>query len=140
MHLNSPYLRRMCGNSSYQSEPCTVSCPVDCQMSAWSEWGLCDSNCAYGLKNRTSKVVKLASVGGRPCPGPTVQYALCNYHCCIFHFFRPGQGSPDFLMQTGNQETKKMILYLSSVKKQEFCSLFTQVKEEKDKNYFSAIF
>ena len=43
-------------------------------------------------------------------------------------------------LQTGNQETKKMILYLSSVKKQEFCSLFTQVKEEKDKNYFSAIF
>ena len=74
-------LSRMCGNSSYQSEPCTVSCPVDCQMSAWSDWGVCDSNCAYGLKNRTSKVVRLASVGGRPCPGPTVQYALCNYPC-----------------------------------------------------------
>ena len=76
------YVSRMCGgNSSYQSEPCTVSCPIDCQMSAWSEWGLCDSNCAYGLKNRSSKVVRLASVGGRPCPGPSVQYALCNYPC-----------------------------------------------------------
>jgi hypothetical protein len=76
------YISRMCGgNSSYQSEPCTVRCPVDCQMSAWSEWGLCDSNCAYGLKNRSAKVVRLASVGGRPCPGPSVQYALCNYPC-----------------------------------------------------------
>ena len=45
-------------------------------------------------------------------------------------------------LQTGGvaNDTKKMILYLSSVKKQEFCSLFKQVKEEKDKNYFSAIF
>ena len=53
-------------------------------MSPWSEWGLCDSICGYGLKNRTSRVVRLASVGGRPCPGPTVQYALCNYPCHNF--------------------------------------------------------
>ena len=50
-------------------------------MSPWTEWGVCNAVCGYGLKNRTAKVVQLASVGGRPCPGPSVQYALCNYPC-----------------------------------------------------------
>ena len=27
-------------------------------MSPWSEWGLCDAVCGYGLRNRTSKVSK----------------------------------------------------------------------------------
>ena len=33
-----------------------ISCPTDCLMSPWSEWGLCDAVCGYGLRNRTSKV------------------------------------------------------------------------------------
>ena len=48
--------------------------------------------------------------------------------------------APELQTGAGANDTKKMILYLSSVKKQEFCSLFQQVKEEKDKNYFSTIF
>ena len=35
-----------------------ISCPTDCLMSPWSEWGLCDAVCGYGLRNRTSKVSK----------------------------------------------------------------------------------
>ena len=46
--------------------------------------------------------------------------------------------APELQTAGAASDTKKMILYLSSVKKQEFCSLFKQLKEDKDKNYFPA--
>ena len=46
----------MCGGKVYDEESCMLACPMDCHMSAWSDWGLCDSVCGSGLKNRTSKV------------------------------------------------------------------------------------
>ena len=49
-------------SSFYQSEDCIVSCPTDCLMSPWTEWGLCDTICGHGLKNRTSKVYFLANL------------------------------------------------------------------------------
>ena len=32
------------------------------------------------------QVLRLASVGGRPCPGPSVQYDICNYPCDNFYW------------------------------------------------------
>lgn len=78
---------KLCGNGElYDTDSCIVICSTDCHMSPWTEWGLCDTICGAGLKNRTSKVLRLASVGGRPCPGPSVQYATCNYPCENFHW------------------------------------------------------
>ena len=107
----------MCGGKAYDEESCMLACPMDCHMSAWSDWGICDTVCGSGLKNRTSKVayyyqrvwpislfllniiikkswifyqlilwlykqvLRLASTRGRPCPGPSVQYATCSYPC-----------------------------------------------------------
>ena len=46
----------MCGGKAYDEESCMLACPMDCHMSAWSDWGICDTVCGSGLKNRTSKV------------------------------------------------------------------------------------
>ena len=88
----------LCGGSSYLTESCQIPCPVDCELSAWGDWGLCDTICGPGLKNRTSRVIspnvsfvfvlirtiqvaQLPRGLGRPCPGPTVEYDSCNYPC-----------------------------------------------------------
>ena len=31
-------------------------------------------------------MLRLASVGGRPCPGPSVQYDICSYPCDNFYW------------------------------------------------------
>ena len=36
------------------------------------------------------QVLRLASVGGRPCPGPSVQYSTCNYPCDSFQWVTSG--------------------------------------------------
>ena len=54
-----------CGGSSHLEEKCEAPCPKDCQMSPWGEWGLCDSVCGPGLKNRSSQVRCLAQSGPR---------------------------------------------------------------------------
>lgn len=40
--------------------------PVDCEVSAWSEWSVCDANTLTQTRNRT--VVTDAENGGRTCP------------------------------------------------------------------------
>ena len=50
------YFLRLCGGKLYDEESCMLACPMDCHMSPWSDWGLCDTVCGSGLKNRTSKV------------------------------------------------------------------------------------
>ena len=82
----------LCEGSQYLEETCHLDCPQDCRLSEWSDWGLCDTVCGPGLRNRTSRVVHLPNRGGRPCPGPTVEYDTCDYPCHTFTW-RPGQWS-----------------------------------------------
>ncbi|CAB4056645.1 unnamed protein product [Lepeophtheirus salmonis] len=77
---------KYCGGKAFIEKSCIVVCPMDCHMSPWSDWGLCDSNCGPGLKNRTSKILRLPTEGGRPCPGPTAEYSTCNYPCENFRW------------------------------------------------------
>ena len=79
----------LCEGSEYQEEVCHLDCPEDCRRSEWSDWGLCDSVCGPGLRNRTSKVEQLPNRQGRPCPGPTVEYSSCHYPCHTFSW-QPG--------------------------------------------------
>ena len=82
----------LCEGSQYLEEACQLDCPQDCKLSEWSDWGLCDSVCGPGLRNRTSRVVHLPNRHGRPCPGPTVEYDTYHYPCHTFTW-RPGQWS-----------------------------------------------
>ena len=74
----------LCGGSQYLEEACHLDCPQDCKLSEWSAWGLCDTVCGPGLRNRTSRVVQRSNKQGRPCPGPTVEYDTCHYPCHTF--------------------------------------------------------
>jgi hypothetical protein len=44
----------------------TQPCSVDCAVTAWSAWGLCNSN--TGLKDRGRNVTRANVNGGLPCP------------------------------------------------------------------------
>ena len=74
----------LCGGDTHLSEPCELECARDCRLSPWSQWGLCDTVCGPGLRNRTSRVIQLPNRHGRPCPGPTVEYDTCDYTCDSF--------------------------------------------------------
>ena len=74
----------LCGADTFMTEPCELECARDCQMSPWSQWGLCDTVCGPGLRNRTSRVLQSPNGHGRPCPGPTVEYDTCDYTCDSF--------------------------------------------------------
>ncbi|XP_078583265.1 thrombospondin type-1 domain-containing protein 7A-like [Branchiostoma floridae x Branchiostoma japonicum] len=63
------------------SRPCDVPCPVDCQVSKWSEWSLCSHVCGLGTKNRAREVVRPAQHGGRPCPD-LLQTTTCSLRSC----------------------------------------------------------
>jgi hypothetical protein len=57
------------------------SCPVDCQVSQWSDWGPCSKSCGYGERERVRVVLKTGKTGGYTCPSLS-QYSSCNVHFC----------------------------------------------------------
>jgi hypothetical protein len=65
-----------------QTQPCNQqSCPVDCQVSAWSGWSACSKPCGGGEQTQTRTVVRAAAHGGKACPA-TLQQQWCNKHSC----------------------------------------------------------
>ncbi|XP_073989358.1 thrombospondin type-1 domain-containing protein 7A-like isoform X3 [Rhodnius prolixus] len=73
------------GNNGLQEEPCFVPCPVDCLLGEWTPWAECSSKCGPGMHERTRKVLRNASAGGRPC-GSTVQSKVCNVPCDVYQW------------------------------------------------------
>ena len=57
------------------------ACPVDCQVSPWSEWTNCDSECGGGKQTRSRSITISAANGGKECPllSETKQ---CNEQYC----------------------------------------------------------
>ncbi|KAL5009032.1 hypothetical protein ScPMuIL_014613 [Solemya velum] len=45
--------------------PC---CKVDCEVTEWSEWGHCSTECGKGISERTRTVSKEAACNGTECP------------------------------------------------------------------------
>ena len=45
-----------CNEQDYETRDCVVECPVDCQMSTWSRWSLCNSTCGPGFQTRSREV------------------------------------------------------------------------------------
>ncbi|CAG02749.1 unnamed protein product, partial [Tetraodon nigroviridis] len=62
---------------------CVVECPVNCQLSEWSDWSTCSQTC--GLKGKMSRqrwVVQASQGDGRPCPSQMAQWKPCPVQPC----------------------------------------------------------
>ncbi|XP_019630099.1 PREDICTED: thrombospondin type-1 domain-containing protein 7A-like [Branchiostoma belcheri] len=52
-------------------EACEVKCPLDCQLSPWSDWSACTTSCgADGMQFRQRDILTESAGQGRPCPPP----------------------------------------------------------------------
>jgi hypothetical protein len=70
------------------------SCPIDCQVSAWSSWGECSVTCGGeanadlagntggGRQTRTRTVVSYATPGGKGCGDLSQDKGFCNTQPC----------------------------------------------------------
>lgn len=56
-------------------------CPVDCVVTAWSDWSPCSEPCGGGTQNRTRSVTTSPAFGGSPCPSLTESQS-CNSDPC----------------------------------------------------------
>merc|ERR1719389_761450 len=58
-----------------------VPCPVDCDLSSWSEWSKCSAQCGGGVQQRLREVKQAMKYGGKPCL-PTSEGKSCNMQAC----------------------------------------------------------
>lgn len=59
-YINYLILYRLCGGGTgIEEEPCLVPCSIDCQMSDWNEWGVCNRLCGPGIHHRYRSVNNL---------------------------------------------------------------------------------
>eukprot|EP00118_Oscarella_pearsei_P013695 m.111462 g.111462 ORF g.111462 m.111462 type:complete len:1718 (+) comp37428_c0_seq2:104-5257(+) len=49
-------------------EMCSIDCPVDCELSLWSEWLPCSATCGATSRLRFRFITKASAFGGKPCP------------------------------------------------------------------------
>lgn len=59
-YINYSSFCRLCGGGTgIEEEPCLVPCSIDCQMSDWNEWGVCNRLCGPGIHHRYRTVNNL---------------------------------------------------------------------------------
>ena len=56
-------------------------CPVDCEVSGWSEFSACSLPCGGGTQTRTRTVTKKPTFNGATCP-PLTEQQNCNTQGC----------------------------------------------------------
>ena len=93
-----PVHRRECGHLEHPGDTlvtCSVDCPVNCQLSAWSAWAsdlcLCGPGGRARNLTRSRHIVVPASATGRPCPASLTQSQPCPATPC--YQWRPGAWS-----------------------------------------------
>lgn len=64
------------------SEECHGSPPVDCELSAWTEWSNCSSSCGGGERLRTRGIKVQPQNGGAGCIGPLKEVKECGRQSC----------------------------------------------------------
>jgi hypothetical protein len=79
--------------ATHEHGSCTLVqwCPVDCEMSAWFEWGACSDECGGGEQFRYRAVFREAMHGGTACANSRATRA-CNTQPCTASLL--GQSGP----------------------------------------------
>ncbi len=60
---------------------CEPEEPIDCEVSAWSEWSECSEECGGGIRTRTRTVITPPENGGQEC-GALKETQACNEQPC----------------------------------------------------------
>jgi len=55
-----------------------VKCPVDCVMTAWSQFGACDKSCGIGYQSRSRSIKSKPNAIGKPCSTHRVEKKECS--------------------------------------------------------------
>jgi complement component 6 len=68
-------------------QPCNIfPCPIDCELSLWTEWGPCSVTCGgAGIENRTRTVITEAVHDGKLCDPNHHEHKTCNDGPCPIH-------------------------------------------------------
>eukprot|EP00931_Biecheleriopsis_adriatica_P049028 TRINITY_DN28353_c0_g1_i1.p1 TRINITY_DN28353_c0_g1~~TRINITY_DN28353_c0_g1_i1.p1 ORF type:complete len:1538 (+),score=223.45 TRINITY_DN28353_c0_g1_i1:91-4704(+) len=70
-----------CSGPLTETKPCVSDCmdPIDCQISAWTDWGGCtDPGQTNGQKYRSREIDRTPRNGGKPCLGVLSQTIGCH--------------------------------------------------------------
>jgi hypothetical protein len=66
-----------------ETRPCNQNaCDKNCEMTEWSAWSECDTDCGGGQQYRTRHVKNLQT-GKGSCNQPVIQYRQCNSNLCV---------------------------------------------------------
>ncbi|KAB1272612.1 Spondin-1 [Camelus dromedarius] len=72
-----------CNEELEQVEKCMLpECPIDCELTEWSQWSECNKSCGKGHMIRTRMIQMEPQFGGAPCP-ETVQRKRCRVRKCL---------------------------------------------------------
>uniref|UniRef100_A0A5F9D5H6 Spondin-1 n=1 Tax=Oryctolagus cuniculus TaxID=9986 RepID=A0A5F9D5H6_RABIT len=72
-----------CNEELEQVEKCMLpECPIDCELTEWSQWSECNKSCGKGHMIRTRMIQMEPQFGGAPCP-ETVQRKKCRVRKCL---------------------------------------------------------
>jgi hypothetical protein len=68
--------------SLVETQMCKIKdCPIDCQVSDWSEWSMCNASCGNGTQIKTRTINVTNMYGGKVCP-PLVETQMCKIKDC----------------------------------------------------------
>ena len=83
-----------------QIQNCNIPCPVDCLVSAFSEWSGCPRSCDLTMETRERTILIPSSNGGRMCPS-LLQQKPCPVNCYeyVYESHEP-RCSPDYSAET----------------------------------------
>lgn len=57
-------------------------CPIDCDLSGWSDWTMCTKTCNGGYQKRTREIFATAKFGGKACPAKLEEPRACGEQNC----------------------------------------------------------
>ncbi|CAJ1370240.1 unnamed protein product [Effrenium voratum] len=72
-----------CVGELEQSTSCSKEqCPINCDMSDWSQWSDCSTSCGPGVVGRQRDIASAAQYGGEECTNETYEEKYCSRDTC----------------------------------------------------------